>query len=136
MKVVRILFCIALVGVVISLKGYKGFSSISQQNSTVSYNTMCQNKKKLEISRLVTNIDNMERNIELDMEQLNKMLDDPNCDKNKIKRQKQVLSQELMSYTNKLNELKKKKGTKDVVKDCDERIKDANRMLKEIRRLS
>ena len=91
---------------------------------------------KSEISRLVSDIDKRGRNIQFDLDHLNKMLDDPNCDQNKIKREKQVLIQELMSYIDMLNELKNKKGTKDVVKECDERIKDANRMLKEIRRLS
>ena len=136
MKIVRILLFVALVAVAFGLRGYKGYKTIQRRdniNYSYNYNKNEYEKKQREIAQLISDIENKEENIENERQKLVSLLDDPYCDKSELNSTKDGLVYHLNSYKRMLNELKsKKRGVEDVVKECDEQLAKAEKMLRDI----
>lgn len=133
MKIVRILLIVALVGVVVGLKVYKG-NQLSQKSHSYSnnYNNVTYNQRQQELKQLILEIEMQEQRIERMRQEFNEKLNDPYCDSEELEAFKDDFVRELKSYKARIMKLQsKKKGDKELKEECDELIKDAERMIRE-----
>lgn len=137
MKIVRVILYIALIGGIV---GYICYNKEQKQiHNSITHNSGGGDSRTQKMNKLVSDIKSLENKIEQESRELDKMLNDSNCDSQKLVSAKRKLILDLETYKDKLDELRTERikinARASSIEECEMQIKKADQMIKEIKRL-